>query len=108
MYKFYTVIFTFFFSSCGLHLNYLGKTSTPTQKVDVYVDAGAIKKTYTIVGKGYMEGMTLSKKGYEKMQKKALKKAKEKGADAVLFQDVYYNESNSYNSSNCAVNSRPE
>ena len=92
MYRFYPIVLVFIISSCGLHLNYLGKTSAPTENVDVFVDAGAIKKRYTIVGRGYIEGMTLSRRGYDKMQRKALKMAKEKGADAILFQDFYYTE----------------
>ena len=70
-------------------MNYLGTASSPTDNVDVFVDPGAIKKPYTIVGKGYAEGISISKKSYEIMQKKAIRKAKEKGADAILFQDHY-------------------
>jgi hypothetical protein len=75
-------------------MNYLGTSSTSTEKVDVYVDPGAIKKSYTIIGKGYVEGISISKMSYEIMQKKAIRKAKEKGADAILFQDHYYIDNN--------------
>lgn len=94
MNKFYFLFFIVTLSSCGSHLSYLGSSQTPTKNVDVYVDATAIKHPYTIVGKGYMEygvgGFTKSR--IEKMQEKAIKKAKAKGADAILFQDYYYKE----------------
>lgn len=94
MYKIYTFIFVSFLFSCGMKLNYLGTSYAPTENVDVYVDQNAIKKSYTIVGKGYAEGISISKKGYEIMQKKAILKAKEKGADAILFQDHYIIDNN--------------
>jgi hypothetical protein len=100
MFKFYAILLiSTLISSCGSRLNYLGKTLPPTETVDIYVDAAAIKRGYTIVGKGYMEGFTVSKRGYDRMQKKALRMAKEKGADAILFQDYYYTENsgNVYN-----------
>ena|SRR5688572_9306926 len=94
MYKFYSLILASFLFSCGMRMNYLGTTSSPTENVDVFVDPGAIKKPYTIVGKGYAEGISISKKSYEIMQKKAIRKAKEKGADAILFQDHYIIDNN--------------
>lgn len=75
--------------SCGSRLNYLGSSYNPSKKVDVYVDASTIKRPYTIMGKGYMQyGVGSSVKSrIDKMQTKAIEKAKAKGADAVLFQD---------------------
>lgn len=89
MNKIYTLVFVSCLFSCGMRLNYLGSSSSPTENIDIYVDPSAIKKSYTIVGKGYAEGISISKKSYEIMQKKAVRKAKEKGADAILFQDHY-------------------
>ena len=94
MYKIYLLILVSFLFSCGMRLNYLGTSSSPTENVDVYVDQNAIKKSYTIVGKGYVEGISVSKKSIEIMQKKAIRKAKEKGADAILFQDHYIIDNN--------------
>ena len=90
MNKIYSLILVSFLFSCGLRLNYLGSSNSPTKDIDIYVDPGAIKKPYTIVGKGYPEGISISKKSIEIMQKKAIRKAKEKGADAILFQDHYF------------------
>ncbi|HEV7331207.1 MAG TPA: hypothetical protein VGN63_09220 [Flavisolibacter sp.] len=74
-------------SSCTPTISYLGNTYQPTKDVDVYVDESAISKEYTIMGKGYVESLigTIS----EKIQKKAINKAKQKGADAVLFKDYF-------------------
>jgi len=94
MIKFCLLLFLIVFSSCGSHLTYLGSSYTPTKNVDVYVDASAIKHSYTIIGKGYMEyGVGVySKSRIEKMQAKAIQKARAKGADAILFQDYYFKE----------------
>ena len=90
MIKYYTLLFIVF-SSCGSRLNYLGSSYSPSANVDVYVDASAIKRPYTVIGKGYMEyGYgAYTKSRIEKMQTKAIEKAKTKGADAILFQDYY-------------------
>lgn len=89
MFKFYTAISVIAFSSCTARLNYLGSSFAPSKNVDVYVDASSIKKPYTIIGKGYMEYSLYTKARIDKMQTKAIKKAKEKGADAILFQDYF-------------------
>ena len=93
MIKFYSSIVLIVLSSCGSHLSYLGNSYTQTKNVDVFVDASAIKRPYTIIGKGYMEyGFSYSKSSIDKMQQKAIEKAKAKGADAILFQDYYFKE----------------
>jgi len=94
MNKIYTLVFISCLFSCGMRMNYLGTASSPTENVDIYVDPAAIKKPYTIVGKGYAEGISILKNSYEIMQKKAIRKAMEKGADAILFQDHYFIENN--------------
>jgi len=77
------------FSSCGVSVNYLGNSFDKTSHVDVYVDPSAIKKTYTIIGKGYEKLNYFSRNGVEKLQSKAIQKAKQRGADAILFQDYF-------------------
>jgi len=76
-------------------MNYLGTSSAPTSRVDVYVDAASIKKPYTIIGKGYMLGPSVGKRHIDKIQKKAMETAMEKGADAILFQDYFLAENGS-------------
>jgi hypothetical protein len=77
------------FTSCGLRIDYLGSTSAPTDNVDVYVDASAIKRSYTIIGKGYPNELGTAFNSTEKLQRKATEIARKKGAHAVLFQDHY-------------------
>ena len=93
MVKYYTLLLILF-SSCGSRLNYLGSSYSPSRNVDVYVDASSIKRPYTIIGKGYMEyGYGFyGKSKIERMQEKAIRKAREKGADAILFNDYYIKE----------------
>jgi hypothetical protein len=86
MNKFYISVVATLLFSCATRLNYLGSSLQPTNHVDVFVDAAAIRKTYTIIGKGYLESSIVSK---ERMQEQAIQKAMEKGADAVLFQDYF-------------------
>jgi hypothetical protein len=75
--------------SCSSRVSYLGSHHAPTQKVDVYVDASSIKKPYTIVGKGFFHAAYPSKNNIDKMQTKAIAKAREKGADAIFFETYY-------------------
>lgn len=76
------------FSSCSPAINYIGSTNAPTSHVDVFVNDATIKKNYDIVGKGYVHEITFNKR-IEKIQKRAIEKAMNKGADAVLIQDYY-------------------
>jgi hypothetical protein len=90
MIKFYTTLISvLFLFSCATKISYLGNVSSPTQNVDVFVDRSAIKKTYTIVGKGYVEQWGYTRTSLNKIQAKAIAQAKSKGADAVLFEDYY-------------------
>lgn len=80
-----------FFASCGMRIGYLGNTSTPTNHVDVYVEESAIKRPFTVIGKGYPEFLGLGEgiNSLDKLQKKAVGIARQKGANAVLFKDYY-------------------
>ena len=79
----------FILSACTTQLNYLGTAYAPTEKVDVYVDQSAIDKPYRIIGKGFMKNSPHLNWTVEKMQQRAVEKAKQKGADAVLIYDYY-------------------
>jgi hypothetical protein len=75
-------------ASCASRISYVGTAYSPTKKVDIFVDESAIKRTYSIVGKGYLRG-NLALTSPEKVQSNAIVKAKEKGADAILLKDYY-------------------
>jgi hypothetical protein len=79
-----------FLSSCGFRIGYIGDSFSPTSKVDVYVDPSSIKRPYTVMGKGYVERTVGIEGSAERIQAKALKKAREKGADAILFEDYFF------------------
>jgi hypothetical protein len=91
MIKFYLLFISFSLYSCFTispqSLEYLGNSFTPTQRVDVYIDVAAIRKPYTVMGKSSYQNRTPFHVSLDTIQKMAVEKAKEKGADAILFQD---------------------
>jgi hypothetical protein len=74
--------------SCATRVDYIGSTYAPSDQVDVYVARDAIKKQYEVMGKGYVR-MGTAFSSFEKIQKKAVAKARQKGADAVLVEDYF-------------------
>ena len=78
----------FVFTSCITRIAYLGSTNDPTSRVDVFVSENAIKKNYEIVGKGYVHYGVFSR-GLETLQKKSIKKARQVGANGILFESYY-------------------
>ena len=87
MNKIYIALLIVIFSACSAHIKYMGNSFPPTREPDFYVDEKSIDKPYKIVGKGYPNGVgTLTLKS---LQRKAIEKAKKKGADAVLIQDYF-------------------
>ena len=88
MTKIYVALLTAFaLTSCGPSISYIGSTSNPTKNVDVYVEESAIPKEYTVVGKGYVRYFRNAVP--ESLQTKAISKARQKGADAILVKDYY-------------------
>lgn len=87
MRHFYLLLFSTLLISCGTIVDYVGNSYTPTNKVDVFVSLSSVKKEYQIIGKGYAGSGTLVRRLGEKVQKKALRIAKDKGADAIVIQD---------------------
>jgi len=89
MIKFYLLFTSLVCFSCSIHQHgYLGSSYTPTKNVDVFVDASSIKKSYTIIGKTYVETDTFT--NLDRIQQNAIEKAKQKGANAILFQDYLF------------------
>lgn len=73
--------------SCAPTLGYVGSTYNPTERVDVYVDESSIPVQYTVFGKGYVRSYRDPRP--EMVQSKAIAKAKQKGADAILIKDYF-------------------
>jgi len=65
----------------------MGNSFPATKAPDFYVDEKSIDKPYKVIGKGYPNRFGLST--LKTLQKKAIEKAKTKGADAVLIQDYF-------------------
>ncbi len=75
-------------ASCTTQLSYVGNKFPATSTIDVYVNEAAIKKPYTIVGKGYLESRMFYStpfKNKEQIMQATIKKAKQYGADGVFF-----------------------
>ena len=75
--------------SCSPRINYLGDTYSPTQDVDMYFDEHDIKREYKVIGLIKNEGSELELDGVEEVKKAMLKKAREVGADGILFIGFY-------------------
>jgi hypothetical protein len=87
MRKIYTPVLLLL-SSCT-QVNYLGSSYAETQNVDVFVTQASVKKPFEVIGKGYVRHMAGPAPKVETIQRKAVEKAKLKGADAVLIEDYY-------------------
>ena len=88
MAKFFTYLSIVLLSVSCAPISYIGAAFKPTEKIDVFVDEGAIKRNYSIIGKGYVRG-SIALTSPEKVQSNAIEKAREKGADAILVKDYY-------------------
>ena len=75
-------------SSCT-QVNYLGNSYSETRDVDVFVTQAAVKQSYEIIGKGYVRHTLGPEPKVETIQRKAVEKAKSKGANAVVIEDYY-------------------
>lgn len=73
----------------GSRLTYIGSENSPTQRVDVYVDQGAITQSYKIIGKGYIQPNWRGMTNLKKMLAVAVGKAKQNGADAVFYRETF-------------------
>lgn len=81
-------LFPFLLASCGTRVGFVGTEHTPTTHVDVYISRPAVTKPYEIIGKGYVDHMGLGSTS-EAIQRKAVAKARKKGADAVVIEDYF-------------------
>lgn len=90
MKKIYTVILSGFLFSCtASKIDYVGSKSSPTDKIDVYVDEKTIVRPYDVVGKGYERPNWKGVIRKERILEMAITKAKQNGADAVFFKEMY-------------------
>ncbi len=76
------------FTACGTTVNYLGKSYAPTSQLDLYFDRIDILRDYEIMGRAevsidiYTPTLQRAQEGLEKY-------AREKGADAIIFESIH-------------------
>lgn len=68
--------------------DYVGVKHAPTTQVDLFFDEADIVRPYTVMGELRVEGDNHFFMRSEKMQRKLVEKAREQGADGVLFAPV--------------------
>jgi hypothetical protein len=64
-------------------IDYVGKQFSPTVDVDIYFSLDDVKRDYEVMG--HVTATANDMVSAEKMQEEILKKAREKGADAVVI-----------------------
>lgn len=90
MNKFYLLsFFALLLVSCATRISYMGESANPTDKVDFFIDPSSITKNYKVMGKGYLQYVGRA----EEIQKQAILKGMEIGADAVLVQEYWTTDS---------------
>jgi hypothetical protein len=77
--------------ACSPKLVYVGDKAAPSSHIEVFVDAENIKKPYHVVGviTPDLTAVWFPANYDEKIARKAVEKAKQYGADAVLFSNYY-------------------
>jgi len=65
------------------HVDYVGQTYPPTSRVDVFFAESEVPQEYKVMGKVVATANDLV--SAEKLQAKIVRKAREKGADAVVL-----------------------
>ena len=72
-----------FVTACGSDddIDYLGDSYTPTSHVDVYFSEDDVTEGYLVMGHAAADG-----EDTEALQEKLIKKARESGADGIIFE----------------------
>ncbi len=68
------------------HINYVGKSFEPSKNVDVFYSEKEIAKEYLVIGHAISAGQIFV--SVDKLQTNMIKKAKTKGADAILITNI--------------------
>lgn len=80
------ILFSLSISSCGPTIHYLGESYDSSQSVEVYYEAKQIKKEYKVIGR--MTNDKIFEYDTEVIRKKMIEKAKQVGADGIIFSDL--------------------
>ena len=73
-----------FISACGsdVDVDYLGNAYPPTSNVDVYFSEDDVTEGYLVMGRVTVDG-----KDAEALEEKVIEKARESGADGIIFEE---------------------
>ena len=73
-----------FFTACGddVNIDYLGDSYTPTSHVDVYFSEDDVTEGYLVIGHATADGGEA-----DDLQEKLIEKARENGADGIIFEE---------------------
>ncbi len=77
------VVLSLFFAACGDGIDYVGDSYLPTSDVDVYFSEDDVIEDYQKMGYATAEGDNA-----EELQERLIKKARENGADGIVFEGV--------------------
>jgi len=76
--------------SCSPRFKYLGDTyDANNNKVDVYYDIGDVNKDFSVMGILTADTQQTINKSTENVKKLMIEKAAEKGADGIVFMNIY-------------------
>lgn len=88
--KYFYFLFAISFLACSPHFNYLGDSYSPTvDEIDVFYDIGDIEKDFRVMGILTADNTFSSKRSSDSMKEKMIEKAKQKGADGILFINIF-------------------
>jgi hypothetical protein len=73
-------------TSCSDRIIYYGRAYPATSNVDLYFRESDVPEAHEIMGKATLE--VSAKKNSDKVQAKLLERARKKGADALIFDDI--------------------
>ena len=68
------------------HVNYVGKSYSPTNEIEIYYSEKEIQQDYHVIGHAIGSGTLFVSN--EKIQKKLIEEAMKKGADALLITEI--------------------
>ncbi|HYG18761.1 MAG TPA: hypothetical protein VD816_07525 [Ohtaekwangia sp.] len=77
---------TLILASCSDRIIYYGRSYPQTTNVDLYFRESDVNEPHEIMGKATLE--VSARKNSDKVQAKLLDRAKRKGADALIFDDI--------------------
>lgn len=93
--RYFSLFLVVCFVACSPKFKYLGDTYDPNGgKIDVYYDIGDIERDFKVMGILTADTQQSFDKSAENVKKQMIEKAGAKGADGILFINIYGNAEN--------------